>query len=177
MINRDHILRLYFVIGLLVGVAFSNDLRAQSKEASPNSLDDELNQTLKVFRELDSNQIKEMMFANSKGQPYEQYLKKNPKILDFAVRVMQDKSAIPSVLKISRDKTRLIYFGLTILGTIIFGYVAFDASKKKRNAFGRILYGLKKFLILTTLRFIAFCGFFYKDLTPIWNIFVDVLLK
>ena len=74
----------------------------------------------------------------------------------------------------TKDKTRLLYFGLCMFITFIAAFV----TKKRDKNLGKSLIGswFKRLIIFSTIRFGILYYFFSNELTPMFKVFKETIL-
>lgn len=94
-------------------------------------------------------------------------VEKYPKILIYAVKLVKDKDAVPSLVKIVEDRSRLIQFGSVMLFTIIFGFFLKKLfNREDRSFIGIVGFFLLRTFLLLALRIYVINYFFSTELAP-----------
>lgn len=126
---------------------------------------------LSPLRKLPEKELMKMVLENSKDTQVGPYLNEYPLITLFLVRLIRDKEAVPSLLKILENRDRLIYFAGAMICTLIFGFFLKRLfHKEDRSFFGVIAVFFVRFFTVNALRIGIFYYFFAKEFTPAMRI-------
>ena len=94
-------------------------------------------------------------------------VEKYPKFLIYTVKLIKDKEAVPSLVKIAEDRSRLIQFGSVMLFTIIFGFFLRKLFHREDRSFvGVIGFFFLRTFILLALRIYVINYIFSTELAP-----------
>lgn len=125
------------------------------------------------FRKMSHQEVVDLLLERFEDSPViENFLKSHPAILNFAVKFLRDKEATERFFSISKNKKRLVLFGISIIATIILGlFLKRIGRYERRGAFKRWFLRIS-FLYL--LRILLVIGFFHYELFPLFKIFMEV---
>jgi hypothetical protein len=139
---------------------------------------DALRVTLEPLQKMSEAELVALLKDNTKGSSAEEYINRFPKLVVFAVRLIKDKEAIPSMARILDDQDRLISFSGIMLATILFAFFLKRFMKREGRSIGKAL-GLwfLRFLIISALRFGITLYFFSAELEPMFKIASKTFFK
>jgi hypothetical protein len=133
--------------------------------------------SLGPLQKLKEEELVKMLNENTKDSTFRPYMEQFPLITIFAVRMIKDKEAIPSLVKITEDKDRLIRFAWWMLGSFIFGFILKKILYNKDHPF-LLAFGIffARFIFMQALRFGIIYYFFKAELTPALDVFKKTFL-
>lgn len=153
-------------------------LAEEKKKTLPGqSLSENIRIPLATLQKLSEEELLKLLKENTKESQFGPYLDKFPKLTLFSIKLIKDKEAIPSAVKIAEDKDKLIWFGGVMISTFLLGFLLERMMRKEgRSVLGSIGLYFLRVLILTGVRF-AIIGYFYgKELTPAMKVFNETFL-
>lgn len=104
-------------------------------------------------------------------------LKKFPFVLNLWVGLIKEKEAIPQLVSIFENQTKLIHFGISFLLTIVLGFVLRMAMRKKDRTIAKAMYyWFLRFVGILILRIFIVIYFFGPQLKPAFQVFVRTLI-
>ncbi|MBC7537547.1 MAG: hypothetical protein H7281_01900 [Bacteriovorax sp.] len=127
--------------------------------------------TLEPLQKMDEKELILLLKDNTKDSPSGVYIDRFPKLAMFAVRLIKDKEALPSLAKIIDDQDKLIHFSGIMLATILIAFFLKRLMKKEGRSIVKAL-GLwfLRFLIISSLRIGILLYFFSAEVEPTFNI-------
>ncbi len=142
-----------------------------SKNSKEMSLSDEIRIPLSKFQGFSEDELLKLLMENTKDSKFEPYMDRFPKFTLLMVRLIKDKEAIPSVVKIVENKDRLTWFTGVMISTFLLGFLLKRIMRKEgRSILGSIGNYMVRVLIMTVVRFMIIMYFFREELTPAFNI-------
>jgi hypothetical protein len=134
--------------------------------------------TLEPLQKMDEKELLQLLKDNTKGSPSGAYIDRFPKLAVFAVRLIKDKEALPSLAKIIDDQDRLIHFSGIMLATILIAFFLKRLMKKEGRSIAKA-FGLwfLRFLIISSLRIGILFYFFSVEVGPTLNIASKTFFK
>lgn len=103
-------------------------------------------------------------------------LKKFPFVVNLWVGLIREKEAIPQLVTIFEDQTKLVHFGIAFLLTMILGFVLrMSLRKKDRTIAKAIYYWFLRFTGILILRIFIMVYFFGPQLRPAFSVFLRAL--
>ena len=103
-------------------------------------------------------------------------LKKFPFVVNLWVGLIREKEAIPQLVTIFEDQTKLVHFGIAFLLTMILGFVLrMTLRKKDRTIAKAIYYWFLRFTGILILRIFIMVYFFGPQLRPAFSVFLRAL--
>lgn len=126
---------------------------------------------LEPIQKMPEKEIYKLLAETTKDTAADGYINSFPKIAVFMVSAIKDKEAIPSLVSMADDQDKAVYFGGTMLFTILFGILLKKFLKKEgrsiKEAIGLWFF---RFCLITSLRLAIIIFFFGNELTPIVKI-------
>jgi len=156
-----------------MATSFSQE-EAGAEQVKLTKIEKMFDQVKESFSKMADNQVKDLLKEKTKGTFAEGLFEKFPKIYDFLSGFLRSKEAMGSLLSITKDKTRLLYFGLCMLITFIAAFII----KKRDQNLGKsmILSWFKRWLMFTAIRLSIIYYFFSDELSPIFKVFKETIL-
>jgi Skp family chaperone for outer membrane proteins len=119
------------------------------------------------LQKMSEKQLSNLLASNTEGTSAAPYFKRFPTLSLFAVRLIKDKEALPSLAKIADDQERLIYFTGVMLSTILVTFLLKRFFKDDRRSFIEAFgVWLARFIMVSTLRVYIIFYFFEAELRP-----------
>jgi hypothetical protein len=143
-----------------------------SNKLDPKSLKEiKYSEAMKValgpLQVMSEKQLVTLLSDNTKGTKAEKLISQFPLISLFAVRLIKDKEALPSLVKIIEDEKKLIHFSAAILCSMIFAFILKRFMKKEgRTILKSISLWFLRFLIVSFLRICIVYYFFSMEIGP-----------
>lgn len=132
---------------------------------------------LEPLQSLSEGELLKRFQEASKNSPARHYFEKFPKIPVFAVRLIKDEESIPSLVKIVEDKGRLIYFGSSLLISILFGFFLKKIMHREGRSFiEACFYFLIRLHIMFAVRIAIIYYFYSVEFTPAAKVFKETFL-
>lgn len=122
------------------------------------------------FASMPRDEVKNLLLERSKNVRFGKMFQENPKTLEFAVDILQDKDALPKFFGIIAKKDELKKYGFITIALIVLSFVL-NFKNKSGGLMKRIG---KKILItlgVTSLSLMSFYFLFKEDITPAFIIF------
>lgn len=121
-------------------------------------------------------EVVDLMYEKLQGQPGEQFLKNNPRLLYAFADILRDDKAMPAVIGIlaRRDDLKIylvIWLSLLIAGMLIKRF--YFKKQKKWSPTKQFLMGTALSLSITVVSFSIFYNMFEKELSPAGKIIVQ----
>lgn len=125
--------------------------------------------SLRAFQEMSPDEIRshigEKTQAGIAGKIFEQF----PKLLDLVVNILRDPFAIPQMMDILADRTKLIIFAVINLLILIVSKIVKRAQKKKGLGLRATL---RRWVFFVGLRIAVLVGFFHIELSPLYHVVI-----
>lgn len=121
------------------------------------------------FSQMSESQVKALVEGMLNNKILGRWLAKNPKVLNFLVRWLHDKEALPSFLNILNKPDKMKTYSYIALALFILSFI-FNLFNSKGGFFKRVIYKLCIFLSVTGLNIIAFLFIFRIELYPTFQI-------
>lgn len=131
---------------------------------------------LKGFQDLSPTELRTQLESRMAGTLFEPIIKTFPKIMNFLVMILQDKTALPTLFTIPKDRKKLIIFAVLNLVLFIFGKLLKRAQGPKKGVGNtkklKIQHkpssfsGLKRWLLLFSLRMGLLAYFYGTEIYP-----------
>lgn len=132
---------------------------------------------LAKFQTLSEQELLKLLKENTSQSKWGPYLDQFPRLSLFSVRLIKDKDAIPSAVKIIENKDKLIWFGGFMISTFLIGFLLERIMRKEnRSIVGSIGLYLLRVLILTGVRFAILIYFYGDELRPAGRVFKQTFL-
>lgn len=126
---------------------------------------------LEPLQKMHENQLVTILRSNTEGSSMAPYIERYPKLTLFAVRLIKEPEALPSLAKIVDDQDKLIRFGGIMLLTILVGFLLKRLMKKEgRSVLEALGFWFFRFLIMTSLRFGILIYFYGKEIEPTFSV-------
>ena len=126
------------------------------------------------FAMMSETQVRSLLESILNNQKIGQMLNKNPKVMNFLVKWLHDKEALPSFLSIVNKPKKVKVFGYIILGIFILSFIL-NLVNSSGGLFKRILYKFFIFIGATTVNLLTFAIMFRHELSPTFRIFKDTI--
>lgn len=152
-----------------------NELLKKIQEQQQGAkLADSIKLVLAPLQKMSENELLNLVLENSKDTQAGSFLQSFPKITLFAVRMIRDKDAVSSLLKILENHDKMIYFAGAMIATFILGYFLKRIfHKEKRSFLGVVYYFFLRFTIVNVVRVIIFYYFFSVEFAPTGKIIAN----
>lgn len=132
---------------------------------------------LAKFQTLSEGELLKLLKENTSQSKWGPYLDQFPRLSLFSVRLIKDKEAIPSAVKIIENKDKLIWFGGVMISTFLIGILLERIMRKEnRSIMASIGLYLLRVLILTGIRFAVIIYFYGDELQPAGRVFKQTFL-
>lgn len=126
---------------------------------------------LEPLQSMSERELIKLLLENTKGSGAQDYIDRFPKLAVFSVRLIKDKNALPSFVKIADDQDKLIRFTGIMIATILVSFFLKRIMKRQgRPVWKAISLWFLRLMIMTSLRFAIILFFFSEEITPIFNI-------
>jgi hypothetical protein len=103
-------------------------------------------------------------------------LKNFPFVVNFWVGLIREKEAIPQLVSIFENQTKLVHFGIAFLLTMILGFVLRMAMRKKDRTIAKaIYYWFLRFTGILILRIFIVVYFFGPQVRPAFSVFLRTI--
>ena len=136
------------------------------------SLSEDIRLPLARLQAMSEEELLKLLKENTKDSKFAPYIEKFPKISILSVKLIKDKEAIPSAVKIIEDRDKLIWFVGIMISTILIGFLLERIMKRKDSSIlGAIGLFLLRVLILTIIRIVVIIVFYGKELGPATKVF------
>lgn len=134
---------------------------------------------IQQFNHVSPSELKSKILMTTEGKPQGNFLKNNPKFLDFIVASFKHPSALPDFARILDQKQKLTYFVGANIFIFFFG-MWFKRVQKNRNQESDVTKRMNHFIFRTIfflgLRIAVFVSFFHAEAGPIFGVFKDTVL-
>ena len=138
---------------------------------------DDIRIPLSRLQQLSEEDLLKLLKENSRDSKLGPYLDQFPKFTLFTVRLIKDKEAIPSVVKIVENKDKLIWFAGVMISTFLLGFLLERIMRKEgRSILGSIGLYMVRVLIMTVVRFVILMYFYSAEITPALNVGKKIFL-
>jgi DNA-binding protein H-NS len=132
---------------------------------------------LEKFQHLSEEELLHLLKENTKDSKWASYLDQFPRIRLLSVRLIKDKDAIPSAVKIIENKDKLVWFGGCLIATFILGFILERLMRKEgRGVLASIGLYMVRVLILTGVRLTIILYFYGEELKPASRVFKQTFL-
>jgi hypothetical protein len=135
---------------------------------------------LQQFAHVGPDQLKARLLAANEGKPQGEFLKNNPRFLNFVVKAFKHPNALPNFAKILDQRQKLTYFVGVNIFIFIFG-MWYKRVQKNRNQDKSATKSMNQFVFRTIfffgLRIGAFIAFFHKEVYQIASIFKNSMFS
>lgn len=138
---------------------FSNMLSGESKK----KVEELLNQNPLSF--VPKEEIKSMILSRTTGSRLNSFLKNNPKYLEMAIEIFQDKEALSSLASIINSPDKLKKYGFICLFVFVVGFLI-NLKSDGMGILKKILLKLGVTLASIVCNFVIFYYLFEKELHP-----------
>jgi hypothetical protein len=126
---------------------------------------------LEPLQKLKERELLTLLHENTKGSAAGTYIDRFPTFALFAVRLIKDPSALPSLASIADDSEKVINFIGVMLCTFLVAFILKRYTKKEgRPVMEAIGIWFLRFLIITSLRFGILMYFYSTELSPAFSI-------
>lgn len=126
---------------------------------------------LAQFRDMDPVELKTQLQSQINGTLFAPIIKTFPKVLDFVVNLFRDREALPQLFTIPADRTKLYIFAALNIMIMIFSWIL-----KKKNKESGFISGLKRWMVMFSMRIILLVAFYGKEFAPGARVFRDTFL-
>ena len=131
---------------------------------------------LKQFQTIDDDVFKNAILKNTKGTFFEKFIGPESSLLEFYIRLLKDPNAIPHLLKIFGQTSKMIIYASFFVATFILGIIL------KRKAvvysfFGMVFHFILRSSFLMIVRLTIFFFLFYNELNPAVTLFRKTIFK
>ncbi len=134
---------------------------------------------IQQFNHVSPVELKTRLLASTEGKPQGNFLKKNPKFLDFIVAAFKHPSALPDFAKILDQRQKLTYFVGVNIFVFFFG-MWYKRVQKNRNQNKEFTKSMNQFIFRTAMMFGirigVFVAFFHTEVGPVFGLFKDTVL-
>lgn len=131
------------------------------------SLSEDIRLPLARLQAMSEEELLKLLKENTKDSKFAPYIEKFPKISILSVKLIKDKDAIPSAVKIIEDRDKLVWFVGIMISTILIGFLLERIMKRKDSSvLGAIGLFFLRVLILTIIRIVIIIVFYGKELGP-----------
>lgn len=132
---------------------------------------------LEKFQHLSEDELLQLLKENTKDSKWGPYLEQFPRIRLLSVRLIKDKDAIPSAVKIIENKDKLVWFGGWMVSTFILGFILERIMRKEgRGVLASIGLYMVRVLIMTGVRLTIILYFYGTELKPAGRVFKQTFL-
>ena len=132
----------------------------------------------KVFREMMTEaDVYQMLEEKVKSSPFSFVLPYGSFLIEFATKLLRSPDALPRLMGVIKDRSRLLIYVLCNLGTIVLGFFLKRLMKTQESASVALKRFFGRIIILYAIRIGLFVYFFSYEASPAWNIFLDVIFK
>lgn len=132
-----------------------------------NSLSENIKIPLASLQKLSEEELLKLLKENTRESNFAPYIDQFPKITLYCVRLIKDKEAIPSAVKIVENKDKLIWFAGVMISTFLLGFLLERIMRKEgRSLIGSIGLYMLRVAIMTVVRFTILMYFYKTELTP-----------
>jgi hypothetical protein len=129
---------------------------------------------IQQFNPISPQQLKVSLLATTEGKALGEFLKNNPKFLDFLVGALKHPNALPNFAKILDQRQKLTYFVGANIFVFFFG-MWYKRVQRNRNQDREITNSVNQFIFrlifLTGIRFGIFVAFFHNEAGDIFGVF------
>ena len=141
---------------------------SRAKEGTTGkSLSEDIRLPLARLQAMSEEELLKLLKENTKDSKFAPYIEKFPKISILSVKLIKDKDAIPSAVKIIEDRDKLVWFVGIMISTILIGFLLERIMKRKDSSvLGAIGLFFLRVLILTIIRIVIIIVFYGKELGP-----------
>jgi len=128
---------------------------------------------MQQFNHVSPAELKSRLLAATEGKPQGNFLRNNPRFLDFVVKTFKHPDALPDFARILDQRQKLTYFvGVNIF--IFFFALWYKRVQKRRNSEKALNKSINQFvfrtIMFTGLRLGVFAAFFHKEVYPLFSI-------
>jgi hypothetical protein len=128
-------------------------------------------ESIRPFQNISEKELIEQFNANIKDSRVAPFLKKYPLATVFMVRLIQDKTALPSLAKIIENKERLITYSYWMLGTFVFAFILRRMLKiDNAGFFEAIALWFFRFFVMLFIRLGLTYYFFSNEFEPTFKV-------
>lgn len=145
------------------------ELQAQlGGSADANAVDLGMMQALEMFREMSQYQVENYLKLSLVPNPQDQenIFVQYPKFITYIATILRDKEALPSLLQISKQVTKLLIFFAFIVATFFLSKLLVKFYNRNVSALTAIGRFFVRVFTFYSLRLICFCYLFYDQLAP-----------
>lgn len=122
---------------------------------------------------MSEEEIRQMVLVQTSGKKSGEFLKENPKFLDFLVKWFRDDKALPALAEIMNKPKKVKYYGYYVLAIFILSFlIGLKASDK--SLFKKLMFKLTISFGVMVCYFIGFYLFFREELSPTVDIIKQV---
>jgi len=126
---------------------------------------------LKPLQQLSEAELMATLKENTKDTQAGEFVERFPKIMVFAVKLIKDPEAIPSMARAVDDQDKLIRFGGVMIATILFGFFLRRLmAREGRSILKSLAFWFLRFLIMSGLRIGIILFFFGNEITPMLRV-------
>ena len=129
---------------------------------------------IQQFNPISPQQLKTSLLVTTEGKPQGDFLKNNPKFLNFLVRALKHPNALPNVAKILDQRQKLMYFVGANIFVLFFG-IWYKRVQRNRNQDREITKSVNqfifRFIFLSGIRLGIFVAFFHSEVGDIFGVF------
>jgi len=126
---------------------------------------------LKPLQQLSEAELMATLKENTKDTNAGEYVARFPKLMVFAVKLIKDPEAIPSLARIVDDQDKLIRFGGIMIATILFGFFLRRLmAREGRSILKSLAFWFLRFLIMSGLRIGIILFFFGNEIAPMLKV-------
>lgn len=162
----------------VLGDAFAKARGAKKQDLGKIKYSEAIRVTLAPLQKLSESELLAMLKENTKGSSAAVYVEQFPHLMVFAVKLIKDTDAIPSMVKIVDDQDKLIRFGGLMIATILFGFFLKRLTAKEgRDVIPALGIWFMRFLIMLSLRIGLIILFYGNELTPAFNVAKSTLFS
>lgn len=134
---------------------------------------------LQQFAHVGPDQLKARLLAANEGKPQGNFLKNNPKFLDFVVAAFKHPNALPDFARILDQRQKLTYFVGFNIFIFIFG-MWYKRVQKNRNQNKDMTKSMNQFIFRTIflfgIRIAGFVAFFHNEVGALFGVFKTTFL-
>ena len=121
-------------------------------------------------------ELRKVLSESIEKSPSLSMLKNFPFVVNFLIGLVKEKEAIPQLVTIFEDQTKLIHFAIAFLLTMVLGFVLRLTMRKKDRTIAKALYyWFLRFTGILALRIFLVIYFFGTQLKPAFSVFISNL--
>lgn len=151
---------------------------AVPKNVEGRKLSENITFMLDPLRKLGDQELEELLRERIKESGAAKLYDLEPRIYPFTVKLIKDKEAVPSLIRIGEDTSRLTKLLWLILGSFIVGYFLKRITSNKDQPFvTAVIFGLLRMTFMTGLRLYLVWWIFGPELKPAIRIAKEVFFS